>query len=141
MKRAAQKPAAKVGESGELALTPEQREVLGQLEGCAQPFLLFGVTGSGKTEVYLQSVQRLLARDPQAQALVLVPEINLTPQLHARFVERFGEAAVVTMNSGMTPAQRLRHWLAAHTGAARIVLGTRMSGAPCPLGLSLRTSG
>ncbi len=65
-------------------------------------FLLFGATGSGKTEIYLQAVQRLLAREPQAQALVMVPEINLTPQLQERFVERFGAGQVVAMNSGMT---------------------------------------
>jgi primosomal protein N' (replication factor Y) len=108
-------------------LTPAQQDALANLQGHGKPFLLFGVTGSGKTEVYLQAAARLFARDPQAQALVLVPEINLTPQLQARFVERFGEQAVVAMNSGMTPAQRLRSWLAAHLGTARIVLGTRMA--------------
>jgi primosomal protein N' (replication factor Y) len=108
-------------------LTSSQDDVLAQLGGHDQPFLLFGVTGSGKTEIYLRAVERLLRDDPHAQALVLVPEINLTPQLQGRFVERFGEGAVVAMNSGMTPAQRLRSWLAAHTGAARIVLGTRMA--------------
>ena len=127
MKRAAQKPAEPANENDSVSLTPEQRGVLGRLEGHAQPFMLFGVTGSGKTEVYLQSVQRLLEREPDAQALVLVPEINLTPQLQSRFISRFGDAAVVTMNSGMTPPQRLRSWLAAHSGAARIVLGTRMA--------------
>ncbi|MFL5077858.1 MAG: primosomal protein N' [Microvirga sp.] len=108
-------------------LTAAQSQVLEELNGGDQPSLLFGVTGSGKTEVYLQAVARLLAQDPDAQALVLVPEINLTPQLQSRFVERFGEDAVVAMNSGMTPAQRLRSWLAAHLGTARIVLGTRMA--------------
>jgi len=72
-------------------------------------------------------VHNLLARDAQAQALVMVPEINLTPQLQERFVARFGSANVVAMNSGMTNPQRLKSWLAAHTGAARIVLGTRMA--------------
>ena len=103
------------------------------------PALLFGTTGSGKTEVYLRSAAQVLARDgadpelPQMlpQVLVMVPEINLTPQLEARFMARFvgqyGADAVVSMHSGMTPAQRLKSWLAAHTGQARIVLGTRMS--------------
>jgi primosomal protein N' (replication factor Y) len=108
-------------------LSAEQQAALSQLAASDGPFLLFGATGSGKTEVYLQAVQQLLAREPQAQALVMVPEINLTPQLHARFVERFGEATVVSMHSGMTPAQRLKAWLAAHLGHARIVLGTRMA--------------
>jgi primosomal protein N' (replication factor Y) len=61
-------------------------------------------------------VAELLARDPEAQALVMVPEINLTPQLQARFVERFGADAVVSLHSGMTNPQRLkRSWLAAHS--------------------------
>ncbi len=110
-----------------LALTQEQAEALRAIEAGPGPFLLFGATGSGKTEVYLQAVARLLARDPQAQALVMVPEINLTPQLQERFVARFGAGNVVAMNSGMTPPQRLKSWLAAHSGAARIVLGTRMA--------------
>ena len=114
-----------------VALTPEQTGAIAQFNTETGPFLLFGATGSGKTEVYLHSVQQLLARDPAAQAMVMVPEINLTPQLEARFMARFGplygEQAVVSMHSGMTPAQRLKSWLAAHSGAARIVLGTRMA--------------
>ncbi len=113
------------------ALSAEQTCAIAEFEAQAGPFLLFGSTGSGKTEVYLQLVQRLLARDPSAQALVMVPEINLTPQLEARFRERFeprfGAAAVVSMHSGMTAPQRLKSWLAAHGGTARIVLGTRMA--------------
>jgi primosomal protein N' (replication factor Y) len=109
------------------ALTTEQAAAVTALETEPGPFLLFGATGSGKTEVYLHAVQELLAREPDAQALVLVPEINLTPQLQARFVERFGAAAVVPLHSGMTNPQRLRSWLAAHAGQARIVLGTRMA--------------
>ncbi len=112
-------------------LTAEQSEVLRRFNSEAGPFLLFGATGSGKTEVYLQAAQELLERNPAAQALVMVPEINLTPQLERRFSERFvgqyGEDSVVSMHSGMTPAQRLKSWLAAHQGQARIVLGTRMA--------------
>lgn len=94
-------------------------------------FLLYGSTGSGKTEVYLQCAARVLARHASAQVLVLVPEINLTPQLHQRFAARFaplyGDSAVVSLHSSMTPSQRLSSWLAAHSGQARIVLGTRMA--------------
>jgi primosomal protein N' (replication factor Y) len=131
------KPAGDTGggpNSGPLAipaLTPEQTAVVAQISAHPGPFLLFGATGSGKTEVYLNSVQTLLAGDPEAQALVMVPEINLTPQLEARFKERFtplyGEDAVVSLHSGMTNPQRLKSWLAAHSGTARIVLGTRMA--------------
>ncbi|WP_234197918.1 replication restart helicase PriA [Pseudacidovorax sp. NFM-22] len=112
--------------------TAEQAAVLAELRaGDAGVFLLHGSTGSGKTEVYLQAVAELLEADPEAQALVMVPEINLTPQLEARFVARFapvyGPGAVVSMHSGMTNPQRLASWLAAHLGRARIVLGTRMA--------------
>ncbi|HJV59596.1 MAG TPA: primosomal protein N', partial [Albitalea sp.] len=61
------------------------------------------------------------------QALVLVPEINLTPQLEARFAERFAGRRIVSLHSALTPAQRLRHWLAAHLGLADLVLGTRLA--------------
>lgn len=108
------------------ALTSAQAQALAAIESSDRPVLLFGATGSGKTEVYLQATARLLAREPHAQALVLVPEINLTPQLEQRFRARFGDA-VTTLHSRLTPAQRLRHWLAAHLGDARIVLGTRMA--------------
>ena len=122
------------------ALGPEQQVALDAFEAAlAQarpaPMLLHGVTGSGKTEVYLRATAQVLAAG--RQALVLVPEINLTPQLEARFAERFPQHRLVAMHSGLTPVQRLRHWLAAHLGRADIVLGTRLSVfAPLPrLGL------
>ncbi|WP_143891375.1 replication restart helicase PriA [Tepidimonas alkaliphilus] len=105
-------------------LTPDQQAAVQAIAAADRPVLLFGATGSGKTEVYLQAAAQVLQRDAQAQVLMLVPEINLTPQLEARVRARFG-AAVVTLHSGLTPAQRLRHWLAAHLGQARVVLGTR----------------
>jgi len=108
-------------------LSAQQTEVLTQMNKALGPFLLHGATGSGKTEVYLQAVARCLAEDPSAQALMMVPEINLTPQLEARVKARFGDAGVVSMHSGMTGPQRLKSWLAAHQGSARIVLGTRMA--------------
>ncbi|MFX1673691.1 primosomal protein N' [Paraburkholderia sp. A2WS-5] len=95
------------------------------------PFLLHGVTGSGKTEIYLRALSGLLEREPGAQALVLVPEINLTPQFEAAFRTRFAgvlpDDAIVTLHSGLAEGERARHWLAAHTGRARIVLGTRLA--------------
>ena len=94
-------------------------------EGGAPTVLLHGVTGSGKTEVYLRAADRALAAGKQA--LVLVPEINLTPQLEARFSERFAGRRIVSLHSGLTPAQRLRNWLAAHLGLADLVLGTRLA--------------
>ena len=111
-------------------LSVEQTQLLEQLEGMAgqsapPPALLHGVTGSGKTEIYLCAAAQALSKG--RQALVLVPEINLTPQLEARFAERFGEHRIVTLHSALTPAQRLRHWLTAHLGLADLVLGTRLA--------------
>ncbi|MDP2406464.1 MAG: primosomal protein N' [Hydrogenophaga sp.] len=117
-------------------LSDEQAEALQALAAASAPVLLFGATGSGKTEVYLRATQAVLETpvsdgESPTQVLVMVPEINLTPQLEARFRERFepgfGTGSVVCLHSGMTPAQRLSSWLAAHTGSARIVLGTRMA--------------
>ncbi len=111
-------------------LSLQQLEALAGFEADARPALLFGATGSGKTEVYLHAAEKVLAEDPAAQVLVMVPEINLTPQLQARFQERFahlGKERVVSLHSGLTPAQRLKSWLSAHAGHARLILGTRMA--------------
>lgn len=112
------------------ALSAQQAAVLAEFHADSRPALLFGATGSGKTEVYLRAAARVLELDPAAQVLVMVPEINLTPQLQSRFEERFahlGKERVVALHSGLTPAQRLKSWLAAHAGHARLVLGTRMA--------------
>jgi primosomal protein N' (replication factor Y) len=111
-------------------LTVDQQAVLDRIaevgtQAQPAPVLLHGVTGSGKTEVYLGAAARALAAG--RQALVLVPEINLTPQLEARFAERFAGRHIVSLHSGLTPAQRLRSWLAAHLGLADLVLGTRLA--------------
>jgi primosomal protein N' (replication factor Y) len=90
-----------------------------------QAFLLHGVTGSGKTEVYLRAIADVLARG--GQALMLVPEIALTPQLEGRVAARFPGAHIVCANSGMADAARARGFLDAHDGRADIVLGTRLA--------------
>ncbi|KQN97354.1 MULTISPECIES: primosomal protein N' [Stenotrophomonas] len=87
-----------------------------------QPFLLDGVTGSGKTEVYLQAIAHCLAQG--RQALVLVPEIGLTPQMLARFRARLG-IAVHALHSGLNDNERARVWAAASRGEARVIVGTR----------------
>ncbi|MFC0135808.1 primosomal protein N' [Massilia eurypsychrophila] len=91
------------------------------------PILLFGVTGSGKTEVYLQACAQVLARDARAQILILVPEINLTPQLEGNIRARFPGLMLATLHSSLSEGERMLHWLAAHQGQARIILGTRLS--------------
>lgn len=91
-----------------------------------KPWLLYGITGSGKTEVYIRLLQAVLA-DGAAQVLVMVPEINLTPQLEARFRQRLSQFQLVTLHSHLSEGERLQHWQAAQTGVAQIVIGTRLS--------------
>lgn len=118
---------------GNLSMTPVlnagQQEAVAAINaaGAFQSFLLDGVTGSGKTEVYLQCIGQRLAAG--RQSLVLVPEIGLTPQLVERFSQRFpGEAAagrIVVLHSGLADGDRLRAFSAAGDGTADIVIGTR----------------
>ena len=93
--------------------------------------LLFGVTGSGKTEVYLRTAETILAREREqnrpAQVLILVPEINLTPQLENSVKARFPHLHVVSLHSQLSEGERTRNWIAAHLGQASIVLGTRLA--------------
>ena len=106
-------------------LTAEQQSAITAVDAAAgrfAAFLLHGATGSGKTEVYLQLVAAHLAQG--RGALVLVPEIGLTPQLVSHFAARFREPLAV-LHSGRTDAQRLLAWRLAASGAARIVIGTR----------------
>jgi primosomal protein N' (replication factor Y) (superfamily II helicase) len=107
------------------ALTPAQAEAVAALTGALgafQPFLLHGVTGSGKTEVYLHLIAR--ARDAGRGALVLVPEIALTPQLAGRFRARFG-GDVALLHSGLSDAERHAEWRRLRGGEARICVGVR----------------
>jgi primosomal protein N' (replication factor Y) len=109
-------------------LNTEQAAVIDSIASAPAGFsasLLLGITGSGKTEVYL----RLTAKELEQgrQVLVLVPEINLTPQLEARFQTRFPDVPVVSLHSSLNDSERLHHWLLAQSGQARIVLGTRLS--------------
>lgn len=109
-------------------LTQDQSGVFERIAsslGRFAPFLLHGVTGSGKTEIYLNLIARVLERG--AQALVLVPEISLTPQLEMRFRHAFPGARLALMHSGLEDIARTSAWLAAARGEAAIVLGTRLA--------------
>ncbi|MGC2519298.1 MAG: primosomal protein N' [Burkholderiales bacterium] len=110
------------------ALTPEQQQALDALRNRLATFgvsLLFGITGSGKTEVYLRVIAEVLAQG--RQALVLVPEIALTPALEAAFRARFPGAHIAVQTSAMAGLERTRGWLDAQSGRADIVLGTRLA--------------
>ncbi len=89
--------------------------------------LLHGITGSGKTEVYLHWLARVLARDERGQVLLLVPEIALTPQLAAQVAARFPAHRLAVLHSDLADGERAAHWLAAVEGRARMVIGTRLA--------------
>lgn len=113
--------------TGRPELTGEQAAVLAALDTSAgfATHLLFGVTGSGKTEVYLRLIEQVL--ETGQQVLLLVPEINLTPQLEERVRGRFPKAGVVALHSELADAARERNWRAAFCGEAAIILGTRLA--------------
>lgn len=115
-------------EAPKLALNAQQQTAVERITGQLQGFgvwLLHGITGSGKTEVYLQSISAVLQQGKQV--LVLVPEINLTPQLIQRFRQRFPALPIVSLHSGLNDTERATHWLAAQRGDVSIVLGTRLA--------------
>ncbi len=121
-------PVAMPAPSAGPTLTPEQTTAANAIIaalGTYQPLLLWGITGSGKTEVYLHAIAAALARD--AQVLLLVPEIALTPQLESLVIARFPGIPLATLHSGLADGERATRWQAARSGHARIVLGTRLS--------------
>ena len=122
------------GKALPLAISPSPQLTLEQTHaverilvdaGKFQPWLLYGITGSGKTEVYLQVIARIL--EAGKQILFLVPEINLTPHLENLFTVRFPNTRIVSLHSGLSDTERLQGWLMAQSGDAGIVLGTRLA--------------
>ena len=120
-------PSAQNLSEAPLTLNSEQTDALAKIEQSMDAYsclLLAGITGSGKTEVYLQAIDLALSKGKTA--LVLVPEISLTPQTVARFRQRF-RCDVAVLHSGLTQKERARTWFAAANGETRIVIGTRSS--------------
>jgi len=112
----------------EFALTTEQEGVVNEIVAEANQFntwLLHGITGSGKTEVYLRLVALQLLKG--RQTLVLIPEISLTPQLEAVFRTRFPTTPIISLHSGLNTSERANGWLQALQGKAKIILGTRLA--------------
>ncbi len=109
-------------------LNNEQQNVVNQVTENLDkyyPSILFGVTGSGKTEVYLSLIEKVI--NQARQVLVLVPEINLTPQLLERFLGRFPNVGIHVLTSHVTSRERLRGYLGATDGSIKIIIGTRLS--------------
>lgn len=107
--------------AGQTAAAAEIRRALGGF----QSFLLYGITGSGKTEVYFQAMADVLAQGKQV--LFLLPEINLTPQLLQRLSDRFAGIPTAVLHSQTAPAQRTRDYLRAALGQAKLIIGTRLA--------------
>ncbi len=109
-------------------LTEEQRtavDSVGAALGSYSPWLLEGITGSGKTEIYFRLIELAVGRG--LQVLLMVPEINLTPQLEERFRDRFPGLRLVGLHSNLAEGERAANWLSARNGTARVVIGTRLS--------------
>ena len=109
-------------------LNAQQKEILSALteEHGNVSWLIHGITGSGKTEIYLQLLDNFVDKD-QSQVVILVPEINLTPQLEARFKLRFPDKILVTLHSHLSGIERLDNWRKAKSGEAQIIIGTRLA--------------
>jgi len=108
-------------------LTGEQQQAVDAVRAARgyACFLLHGVTGSGKTEVYVHLMHEVLLRG--GQVLLLVPEINLTPQLEQYFRSRFSDVSLISLHSGLSEGERLHNWQQAQAGTAQVVLGTRLA--------------
>ncbi len=107
-------------------MNPEQaiavREIVASIGQESQTFLLQGVTGSGKTEVYLQVIDRVLKMGKTA--IMLVPEISLTPQMTNRFISRFGQQVAI-LHSGLSDGEKYDEWRKIEAGNAQVVVGAR----------------
>ena len=109
-------------------LNEDQKNVIDCINQCKtfKPWLIHGVTASGKTEIYINLITKLLLDKP-SQVLMLIPEINLTPQLEARFQDRFYDKKIVILHSYLSNLDRLDNWRDAKAGKADIVIGTRLA--------------
>ena len=118
----------KIEETHKLKLTKEQEDAFNQVAEAIdkkiyQQFLLFGVTGSGKTEIYLQLIEKVIKEEKSA--IVLVPEISLTPQMLDRFISRFGKEEIAVLHSRLSVGERHDEWEKIKEGNAKIVIGAR----------------
>ena len=114
--------------SSEFQLNADQQKASDEIQtafGKFQPFLLYGITGSGKTEVYFDAMAKVLAQG--RQVLFLLPEINLTPQLLKRVENRFADVPTAVLHSQMAAGRRTQDYLRAMLGQAKLVIGTRLA--------------
>ena len=112
----------------EFQLNADQQQASDEIQtafGSFQPFLLYGITGSGKTEVYFDAMAKVLAQG--RQVLFLLPEINLTPQLLKRVEDRFADVPTAVLHSQMAAGKRTQDYLRAMLGQAKLVIGTRLA--------------
>ena len=112
----------------EFQLNADQQQASDEIQtafGSFQPFLLYGITGSGKTEVYFDAMAKVLAQG--RQVLFLLPEINLTPQLLKRVEDRFADVPTAVLHSQMAAGRRTQDYLRAMLGQAKLVIGTRLA--------------
>lgn len=119
-------PAPNQAGEPDVSLNRAQSDALSAIE-YPGVYVLHGVTGSGKTRVYTEAARRRLAQDAQAQILIMVPEIGLTPQLVARFARALPGVEIAVLHSEISERERARLWLACATGRTQLVIGTRLA--------------
>ena len=117
-----------IDRSTKLKLTEEQEKAFNEInkeieKNTFKEFLLYGVTGSGKTEIYLQLIEKVLAKNKTA--ILLVPEISLTPQMVNRFISRFGQDDIAVLHSKLSIGERFDQWVKIKNGESKIVIGAR----------------
>lgn len=117
-----------VEKSTKYSLTEEQKKAFEAIQKASkenrfEEFLLFGITGSGKTEIYLQTIEEVIQKGKTA--IVLVPEISLTPQIIERFIARFGKESIAVLHSKLSIGERHDEWIKIKEGKAKIVIGAR----------------
>lgn len=117
-----------IKQTNKLKFTEEQEEAYTKVSNAIEKqeykkYLLYGVTGSGKTEIYLQLIEKVI--NEEKSAIMLVPEISLTPQMINRFIERFGKDIIAVLHSKLSVGERYDSWERIENGEARIVIGAR----------------
>ena len=126
MKARKKTPGIKKLKSKKIILNKKQQEAIKEISSRNSKFLLYGPSGSGKTEVYIHSIKKLRSKNPEAQFLILLPELTLTPQALERYGQHFPQKEIVVLNSKISKGQFFENWKKIKSGQAKIIIASRM---------------